>query len=87
MYNKLLREQIVSVFNEVYKSYTKSEVVPELRDDSVLLETGLDSIGFAILVVRLEEELGYDPFVLSLDAFYPRTFVEFLNFYGDNDPR
>ena len=35
--------------------------VPELQDSTVLLETGLDSLAFAVLVVRLEESLGYDP--------------------------
>jgi acyl carrier protein len=54
---------------------------PALDEDTVLLDTGLDSLGFAVLVTRLEEELGYDPFSLSEDAFYPQTFGEFVRFY------
>ena len=33
-----------------------------LRDDLVLLDSGLDLLGFAVLVARLEDRLGVDPF-------------------------
>lgn len=52
-----------------------------LVDETVLLESGLDSLGFAILVTRLEEELGYDPFVLMDVPVYPRTLSEFVEIY------
>jgi acyl carrier protein len=52
-----------------------------LNDDLVLLESGLDSLGFAILITTLEDELGYDPFTLMKDAFYPRTYGEFVAIY------
>jgi hypothetical protein len=50
-------------------------------DDLVLLESGLDSLGFAILVTQLEETLGYDPFTLMTEPVYPRTFSEFVGIY------
>jgi len=53
----------------------------DLNDNSVLLESGLDSLGFAVLVVRLEDTLGYDPFVLMSEPVYPKTFGEFLDIY------
>ena len=43
--------------------------------------TGLDSLGFAVLVTRLELTLGYDPFTLMTDAVYPRTLAEFVSVY------
>lgn len=52
-----------------------------LPGDMPLLKTGLDSLGFAVLVVRLEDRLGYDPFVLMADAVYPRTMDEFVAIY------
>ncbi len=55
--------------------------VPELADDTVLLDTGLDSLGFAVLVTRLEDSLGYDPFTELEDAVYPRTLGEFVDVY------
>jgi acyl carrier protein len=54
-----------------------------LSDDLVLLESGLDSLGFAILVTRLEDLLGFDPFTISNDAYYPVTFGDFVRFYED----
>lgn len=61
-------------------------VAHPIDDRTVLLESGLDSLGFAVLVSRLEDELGYDPFSLSPEAYYPSTFGEFINFYEQNKP-
>ncbi len=58
-----------------------------LEDSTVLLESGLDSLGFAILVARLEEDLGYDPFVLMDTPVYPRTLGEFVAIYERFAPR
>jgi hypothetical protein len=57
-----------------------------LVDETILLESGLDSLGFAILVARLEEELGYDPFVLMDVPVYPRTLGEFIRIYQQLSP-
>lgn len=51
------------------------------EDDQPLLETGLDSLGYAVVVTRLEMVLGYDPFVLMDEPVYPRTFGEFVGIY------
>lgn len=52
-----------------------------LPDDMPLLKSGLDSLGFARLVTRLEMELGYDPFILSDEPLYPRTLGDFIAAY------
>jgi acyl carrier protein len=57
-----------------------------LTDDLNLLESGLDSLCFAILVARLEDELGCDPFTASDDIHYPVTLGEFIRFY-ENAPK
>ena len=54
-----------------------------ITDDLVLLDSGLDSLGFATLVVSLEEELGYDPFTMRDEIVYPTTFGEFVEIYRD----
>jgi len=74
------REKILELFFEALES-TDSELNCELKDDTVLLDSGLDSLGFAILVARLEEELGFDPFVEMEEAVYPTTFGEFVAIY------
>lgn len=55
--------------------------IPPMTDDLELLQSGLDSLGFAVLVTRLEDELGYDPFSLMEEAVYPRTLGEFVEIY------
>lgn len=64
-------------------SMAGARLVEPITDDTVLLESGLDSLGFATLVVSLEEELGYDPFAMRQDVVYPRTFGEFVSIYRD----
>jgi acyl carrier protein len=58
-----------------------SKTLPPLTDDLVLLDSGLDSLGIAILVARLEETLGFDPFTESDDVAYPVTLGDFIRFY------
>ena len=55
--------------------------LPPLTDDLVLLQSGLDSLGIAILVARLEDALGLDPFTNSDDLFYPVTLGDFITSY------
>ncbi len=47
----------------------------------ILLDSGLDSLAFAILVAELETELGYDPFSLMDTPVYPATFGSFCDMY------
>lgn len=55
---------------------------PDLQDDTVLLDTGLDSLGFAVLVTRLEDSLGYDPFTEMDEPVYPQTLGELVAIYS-----
>lgn len=75
-----LREQIRAVFNEMW-SEDHDTPPPPLSDDTVLLETGFDSMAFAVFVARLDDDLGFDPFSDSDEAYYPSTFGEFVDFY------
>jgi acyl carrier protein len=56
---------------------------PALSDELVLLDSGLDSLGFAILVARLEDTLGFDPFSTSDEIFFPVTLGDFVRVYED----
>lgn len=58
----------------------------ELTPETILLDTGLDSLGLAVLVTRLETTLGYDPFSLMTEASYPRTLEEFTAIYNRYAP-
>lgn len=85
MLDTTLASEIRRVFGEVWKTENGTDA-PELTETTVLLDSGLDSLGFAIFVSQLEEALGYDPFTLSDDAFYPQTFGEFVAFYEKYRP-
>ncbi|MGB6941637.1 MAG: hypothetical protein WBE37_04445 [Bryobacteraceae bacterium] len=65
--------------NQVAKEQGK-RLVP-LRDDLALLDSGLDSMCFAIIVARLEDSLGIDPFSTAEDIGFPVTVGEFIQFY------
>ncbi|WP_409411047.1 acyl carrier protein [Bradyrhizobium jicamae] len=57
-------------------------MLPPLNDDLPLQNTGLDSLGFALLVARLEDEIGRDPFTNSDDEFeFPLTIGDFVGAY------
>jgi len=85
----LSREEVATfarqAITEVASSMEATLVEP-LKEDTILLESGLDSLGFAMLVALLEEKMGYDPFVISNVATYPVTFEQFINFYVENQP-
>tara|TARA_B100000902_G_C27167744_1_gene842092 strand:- start:354 stop:647 length:294 start_codon:yes stop_codon:yes gene_type:complete len=77
-----LRKIITKTFNEVLEQTNPDhKMYDKLDDDLVLLDSGLDSLGFAILVALLDEELGYDPFQIMEEPIYPTTFDEFLKIY------
>jgi acyl carrier protein len=59
--------------------------LPPLEDSLSLHETGFDSLAFAILVARLEDDLGIDPFTMSADAGFPLTIGDFIKAY-ENAP-
>lgn len=76
-----MRKLINSKINEIIEEAGGNALFDIIKDDTVLLETGLDSLGFAILVTSLEEELGYDPFQIMDIPIYPVTFGEFVSIY------
>ena len=74
-----VRSEIVTQFTQVAQEHDKR--LAPLTDSLELLDSGLDSLCFAVVVARLEGVLGIDPFSLSEDARFPATFGEFVSFY------
>jgi hypothetical protein len=52
-----------------------------LNNETVLVNSGLDSLCFAVLVARLEDKLGVDPFSTGEDSSFPVTLGEFVRVY------
>ena len=74
-----VRSAVVSQFEQV--AIEQKRTLGRLTDDKRLLDVGLDSLGLALIVVRLEEMLGFDPFDSSEDVLFPVTFGEFVRLY------
>jgi hypothetical protein len=56
-----------------------------LTDETKLLRSGLDSLGLAVVVMRLADSLGIDPFGSGTSVASPVTFGEFVRMY-ENSP-
>ncbi len=74
-----VRSRIISAMQQIASE--QKVALPPLDDALSLHETGFDSLGFAILVARLEDDLGVDPFTISEDATFPLTLGDFINAY------
>ena len=74
-----IKSTIISQIEQVAEE--QKVKLPPLTDELVLLDSGLDSLGFAILVARLEDALGFDPFTASDDVYFPVTLGDFIGVY------
>jgi acyl carrier protein len=72
-----LRATISSLFEQVAREQQRK--LAPLSDDLKLLQSGLDSLSFALIVARLEDTLGYDPFEAAEN--FPVTFGDFVKLY------
>ncbi len=72
-----LQSTIISVFEEVARDQHRR--LAPLSDELKLLDSGLDSLSFALIVARLEERLGYDPFEGARS--FPVTLGDFIRLY------
>ena len=74
----ITRSTIIEQFERVAREQERP--LPSLTDELPLLESGLDSLCFAIIVTRLEDSLGVDPFGAD-ETLFPVTFGEFVQLY------
>jgi acyl carrier protein len=74
-----VRLRIFSALQQIAEE--QKVTLPPLQDDLSLHDTGFDSLAFAILVARLEDDLGVDPFTIAEDAAFPSTVGEFIRAY------
>ena len=74
-----VRSKILDQFKQVAQEQDMR--LAPLADELPLLDLGLDSLCFAIIVSRLETVLGVDPFSANEDAPFPVNLGEFIRFY------
>jgi acyl carrier protein len=73
------RSRILQAMQEIAAAQNKT--LAPLSDDLPLTNSGLDSLCFALLVARLEDETGRDPFSESDEVSFPVTLGEFIALY------
>ncbi|GLI92867.1 phosphopantetheine-binding protein [Methylocystis echinoides] len=74
-----IRLKVLSIMQQVAAEQEKP--LAALTDQTVLADSGLDSLCFAIIVARLEDDLGVDPFTASDEVYFPVTFSDFVALY------
>jgi len=74
-----VKSTILAEFERVSREQGKP--LTALADDTMLLESGLDSLCFAIIVARLEDATGLDPFQTAAEEKFPVTVGDFVKFY------
>ena len=77
-----VRSTIASQFQQVAQEQDRA--LAPLSDDMQLVQSGLDSLSFAIIVARLEDSLGIDPFNASGALEFPVTFGDFVRLYENS---
>lgn len=74
-------EQLIRDVMDEVAAETGREELGVIEGNTVLSDSGLDSLGFAILVARLEQKTGYDPFSRLPAEQFPHTFSELVAVY------
>ncbi len=74
-----VRSAVTSQFEQV--AVEQELALAPLTDDLPLLKSGLDSLSLAIIIARLEEQLGIDPFNAEEFVEFPVTFGDFVRLY------
>jgi acyl carrier protein len=74
-----IRSTITTQFEQVATEQDRK--LATLTDDLKLMDCGLDSLSFAIIVARLEDALGVDPFGSAQAIDFPVTFGDFVKLY------
>ena len=59
----------------------QSRALRRLDDDVLLIESGLNSLCLAVIVAKLEDALGVDPFSTNAAVDFPRTIGDFVRNY------
>jgi hypothetical protein len=75
-----IRALVITCFETTAADQQRS--LQPLSDELLLLDSGLDSLCFAIVVAQLEDQLGIDPFSELDDDAFPVTFGQFVKLYA-----
>jgi acyl carrier protein len=72
---------IKATFEQVAREQGKE--LPCLMDGMVLLDSGLDSLCLAVIISRLADDFGVDPFSADESFEFPVTLGAFIELYAN----
>jgi acyl carrier protein len=76
-----IKSTIIAQIQQIAEENEIAKDLPPLTDDLALTGSGLDSLMLAILITRLEDILGVDPFTDAEEATYPVTLGDLVQSY------
>jgi acyl carrier protein len=79
-----VRETILSEMQNIATSHDRK--LAPLTDDLLLLDSGFDSLCFAVLVAKLEDALEVDPFSAAEEIIFPNTLGDMIKLYEQAVP-
>jgi acyl carrier protein len=74
-----IRDIVYSKVTEIAEQQHKT--LTALNDETLLLQSGLDSLCVAILIAGLEDDLGVDPFSAEDEVEIPTTLGDLVRLY------
>lgn len=76
-----IRNQVIKEIAEVFSA--EGVEFDESMLSRPVMEIGVDSLAYAILVARLEQKFGQDPFTTNPELGYPELLEDFVKAYED----
>ena len=77
-----IRSTILLNIQKIAAAYERD--IAFLDDDVALVDSGLDSLCFAVVVAHLEDELGLDPLSSVDQARFPVTIGDLIKLYENS---
>jgi acyl carrier protein len=74
-----IKLMVISEIEQIADQHHKK--LAPLSEESILINTGLDSLCFAVLIARLEDRLGIDPFSTADAIDFPVTLGDLVRVY------
>jgi acyl carrier protein len=74
-----VRQIVIGEITEVFKE--EGVVFNDTLLSQGVMEVGVDSLTYAVLVARLESKIGRDPFTENPQRGYPRILSDFVDAY------
>ena len=74
-----IRAVVIDMIEQVAAEQFRA--IKKLEDSLLLIDSGLNSLCLAVIVAKLEDELGVDPFSADVVVPFPKTIGDLITCY------